>query len=52
MANVRIALIHGLNRIFVASAVIMTLAIVLSVMLKSVALRGRAKEQVEQPAVH
>ena len=52
MANVRIALIHGLNRIFVASAVIMTLAIVLSVMLKSVKLRGRATETVEQPAVH
>jgi len=42
MANVRIALIHGLNRIFVASAVIMTLAIVLHLMLKSVKLRGRA----------
>jgi EmrB/QacA subfamily drug resistance transporter len=52
MANVRIALIHGLNRIFVASAVIMTLAIVLSLMLKSVKLRGRATETVEQPAVH
>jgi dipeptide/tripeptide permease len=52
MANVRIALIHGLNRIFIASAVIMTLAIILHLTLKSVKLRGRTTETVEQPAVH
>jgi EmrB/QacA subfamily drug resistance transporter len=39
MANVRIGLLQGLQRIFFASAVIMTLAIVLHVMLRDVPLR-------------
>jgi MFS family permease len=38
--NVRTALIHGLNHIFTASAVIMCLSIVLHLMLKDVKLRG------------
>jgi EmrB/QacA subfamily drug resistance transporter len=49
--NVREALIHGLNRIFVASAIIMSLSIVLHLMLKDVKLRGRMF-QAETPAVH
>jgi MFS family permease len=53
LGNVRTALIHGLNRIFVASAVIMSLAIVLHLMLKDVKLRGRApSEVVDAPPAH
>jgi EmrB/QacA subfamily drug resistance transporter len=39
LANVRIGLLHGLQRIFLASAVIMTLAIVLHIALRDVPLR-------------
>ncbi len=48
--NVRTALIHGLNQIFVASAVIMTLSIILHVFLKDVKLRGRAVTSDQPPA--
>ncbi len=40
MANVRIGLLHGLQHIFLSSAVIMTLAIILHVMLRDVPLRS------------
>ena len=52
MGNVRTALIHGLNRIFLASAVIMTLSIILHIMLKDVKLRGRGTVAVDQPPAH
>ena len=48
--NVRTALIHGLNQIFVASAVIMTLSIILHIFLKDVKLRGRAVTSDQPPA--
>jgi hypothetical protein len=40
MANVRTALIHGLHLIFVSSAVLMTGAVVLNLLLKNVPLRS------------
>jgi EmrB/QacA subfamily drug resistance transporter len=49
--NVRSALIHGLNRIFFASAIIMSLSIVLHLLLKDVKLRGRMV-QAEAPVAH
>ncbi len=52
LGNVRTALIHGLNRIFVASAVIMTLSIVLHLMLKDVKLRSNHPAPVDQPPAH
>lgn len=50
--NVRNALIHGLNRIFVASAVIMTLAIILHLILKDVKLRGHRSDVGGAPPAH
>jgi EmrB/QacA subfamily drug resistance transporter len=53
LGNVRTALIHGLNRIFIASAVIMTASIVLHLFLKDVKLsKGRAAEAADQPPAH
>ena len=52
LGNVRTALIHGLNRIFISSAVIMTLAIVLHLFLKDVRLKGRTPDVVDQPPAH
>jgi EmrB/QacA subfamily drug resistance transporter len=53
LGNVRTALMHGLNRIFVASAIIMTLSIALHLMLKDVKLRGRAVAvEVEASSIH
>jgi hypothetical protein len=53
LGNVRTALIGGLNRIFFASAVIMTLAIILHIFLKDVKLRGRApSDVVDAPPAH
>ncbi len=49
MANVRIGLLHGLQRIFFASAVIMTLAIILHVMLRDVPLRRHHAPEPEIP---
>ena len=49
LANVRTSLIHGLQLIFVSSAVLMTLAILLHVFLKNVPLRGRMPD-AEPPA--
>jgi len=49
MANVRIGLLHGLQRIFFASAVIMTLAIILHVMLRDVPLRRDHAPEPEIP---
>jgi EmrB/QacA subfamily drug resistance transporter len=49
MANVRIGLLHGLQRIFFAAAVIMTLAIVLHVMLRDVPLRRHHAPESEVP---
>jgi EmrB/QacA subfamily drug resistance transporter len=48
MSNVRIGLLHGLQRIFFASAVIMTMAIILHVMLRDVPLR---RHHVPEPDV-
>jgi len=50
MANVRIGLLHGLQRIFLASAVIMTLAIILHVILRDVPLRRHHAPEPEIPA--
>jgi EmrB/QacA subfamily drug resistance transporter len=49
LANVRIGLLHGLQRIFFASAVIMTLAIILHVMLRDVPLRRHHAPEPEVP---
>jgi EmrB/QacA subfamily drug resistance transporter len=49
-ANVRTSLVHGLQLIFISSAVIMTLAIALNVMLRNVPLRHHSAEQPEPPA--
>jgi len=49
LANVRTSLIHGLQLIFISSAVLMTLAILLHVFLKNVPLRGRMPDP-EPPA--
>jgi EmrB/QacA subfamily drug resistance transporter len=49
MANVRIGLLHGLQRIFFAGAVIMTLAIVLHLLLRDVPLRRHHPPEPEVP---
>lgn len=49
MANVRTGLLHGLQRVFVASAVIMTLAILLHVALRDVPLRRHHAPEPEIP---
>src|ERR1700722_479021 len=49
LANVRIGLLHGLQRIFFTSAVIMTLAIILHVMLRDVPLRRHHAPEPEIP---
>jgi EmrB/QacA subfamily drug resistance transporter len=49
MANVRVGLLHGLQRVFFASAVIMTLAIVLHVVLRDVPLRRHHVPEPEIP---
>jgi EmrB/QacA subfamily drug resistance transporter len=49
LANVRTGLLHGLQNIFFASAVIMTLAIILHVMLRDVPLRGHHAPETEIP---
>jgi len=49
LANVRIGLLHGLQRIFFASAVIMTLAIILHVLLRDVPLRRHHVPEPEIP---
>ena len=48
LGNVRAALVHGINLIFVTSAVIMTLAVVLNLLLRSVPLKHGAPK-VEAP---
>jgi len=52
LGNVRNALIHGLNRIFIASAVVMTLSIVLHLMLKDVKLKSHHAAATDQPPAH
>jgi EmrB/QacA subfamily drug resistance transporter len=52
LGNVRNALIHGLNRIFIASAVVMTLSIVLHLMLKDVKLKSHHGAPTDQPPAH
>jgi EmrB/QacA subfamily drug resistance transporter len=49
MANVRTGLLHGLQNIFFASAVIMTLAIILHVLLRDVPLRRDHAPEPEIP---
>jgi hypothetical protein len=46
---VRIGLLNGLQRIFLASAIIMTLAIVLHIMLRDVPLRRHHAPEPEIP---
>ena len=52
LGNVRSGLIHGLNRIFLASAVIMTLSILLHLMLKDIKLRANQPAPTDQPPAH
>jgi EmrB/QacA subfamily drug resistance transporter len=49
LANVRTALLHGLQLIFVSSAAVMTAAILLNVMLKNVRLRHRIQDPEPPP---
>jgi hypothetical protein len=49
-ANVRTSLIHGLQLIFVSSAVIMTAAVALNLFLRNVPLRHHSAEVSEPPA--
>jgi len=49
LANVRTGLLHGLQRVFFASAVIMTLAIILHVALRDVPLRRHHAPEPEIP---
>jgi hypothetical protein len=49
LANVRISLLHGLQRVFFASAVIMTLAVILHLMLRDVPLRRHHAPEPEIP---
>lgn len=49
LANVRIGLLHGLQRIFFAAAVLMTLAIILHVALRDVPLRHHHAPEPEIP---
>jgi EmrB/QacA subfamily drug resistance transporter len=51
LANVRTSLIHGLQLIFISSAVLMTLSILLHVFLKNIPLRGKMPD-AEPPAAH
>ncbi len=51
MANVRTGLLHGLQRIFFSSAVIMTLAVVLHFILRDVPLRRHHAPEPEIPVV-
>lgn len=51
LGNVRTSLVHGLQLIFISSAVIMTLAILLHVFLKNIPLRGKMPDP-EPPAAH
>jgi len=48
--NVRMALVHGLQLIFVSSAVIMIAAVVLNILLRDVPLKHHSSEPVEPPA--
>ncbi len=50
-ASVRIALLHGLQLIFIASAVIMCAAVVLNILLKDVKLRRSHAPEPEVPVV-
>src|SRR5712691_2344270 len=52
MVNVRAALIHGLHLIFVSSAVLMTGAVVLNLLLKNVPLRSHHGPAPAEPAAH
>jgi hypothetical protein len=49
LANERTGLLNGLERIFFASAVLMTLAIVLHIVLRDVPLR---RHHVPEPEIH
>jgi hypothetical protein len=49
LANVRTGLLHGLQRIFFASAVLMTLAVFLHLFLRDVPLRRHHVPEPEVP---
>jgi predicted MFS family arabinose efflux permease len=51
-ASVRNALIHGLHVIFLCSAVLMSLSILLHLVLRSVPLQGRKRAPETEPALH
>jgi len=51
LGNVRMALVHGINLIFISSAAIMTVAIVLNLLLRSVPLRHGAPKAEPHPEV-
>ena len=50
-ANVRNALIHGLHLIFLISAILMSLAVLLHVALRGIPLKGRKPAPETEPAV-
>jgi hypothetical protein len=49
LASVRAALVHGLHLIFLASAIVMTFAVVLNLLLKNVRLRSHHVPESEPP---
>jgi EmrB/QacA subfamily drug resistance transporter len=49
LGNVKVALVHGINLIFISSAAIMTVAIVLNLLLRSVPLRHGAPKAEPHP---
>lgn len=50
--NVRTALVHGLQLIFLTSAIVMTASIVLNVMLRNVPLKHHSAAEQPQPPAH
>jgi hypothetical protein len=51
LGNVRMALVHGINLIFVSSAAIMAVAVVLNLFLRSIPLRHGAPKAEVHPEV-
>jgi EmrB/QacA subfamily drug resistance transporter len=52
MANVRVALIHGLHLIFVSSAALMLCAVILNLLIKNVPLRSTHHAPPAEPPAH
>jgi hypothetical protein len=51
MGNVRMALVHGINLIFISSAAIMAAAVVLNLLLRSIPLHHGAPKPEPQPEI-